>query len=246
MRKIAIIGGSGLTELAGLEIVDTLERDTPWGMPSAPITVTHINNLEVLFLPRHGNPHTILPDQINYRANIWALHAADVSEIIAVNAVGGITQAMTPRRIVIPDQLIDYTHGRAATFYEAGLAEPHIDFTHPYSASLRRQLIVAANKTQADIVATATYAVTQGPRLETAAEILRLEKDGNDIVGMTSMPEASLARELAIDYACCALVVNWAAGKSDVAITMAAIEHNLRAGMDKIQTLMAMLINNKS
>lgn len=247
MSKIAIIGGSGLTELPGLEIIDTFKTDTPWGKPSAAITVGKINSLEILFLPRHGNPHTIPPHKINYRANLWALSENNVSEIIAVNAVGGITTAMTPCSIVIPDQLIDYTHSRPDTFHEENLKEvKHIDFTHPYSEILRQEIINAAKAVNIDIVANGTYAVTQGPRLETAAEIKRLEIAGNDIVGMTSMPEASLARELDIDYACCALVVNWAAGKTDEVITMEIIENNLKEGLGKIQSLIAAVINNKT
>lgn len=246
MSKIAIIGGSGLTELPGLEIVDKIEVATPWGKPSAAMTVGKINQVDILFLPRHGNPHTIPPHKVNYRANLWALHQAEVNEIIAVNAVGGITQAMAPCRIVIPDQLVDYTHGRPDSFHEENLSEvKHIDFSAPYSELLRQQLIKAATKNKLDIIITGTYAVTQGPRLETAAEVRRLEKDGNDIVGMTSMPEASLARELEIEYACCALVVNWAAGKSDDIITMEIIENNLREGLGKIQSLITTVINNK-
>lgn len=244
MSKIAIIGGSGLTNLPGLQIIKNIEVDTPWGKPSAPIAIGKINAHEILFLPRHGSPHTIPPHKVNYRANLWALHENNVDEIIAVNAVGGITAGMTPCRIVIPDQLIDYTHGRADTFYEEDLEEvKHIDFTHPYSESLRQRLIEAAAKSRIDIANKGTYAVTQGPRLETIAEIKRLENDGNDIVGMTSMPEASLARELEINYACCALVVNWAAGKTDEIITMDIIENNLKEGLGKIQNLIATVIN---
>ena len=246
MSKLAIIGGSGLTELSGLDIVDEINLDTPWGKPSALITVGKFDNIDILFLPRHGNPHTIPPHKVNYRANIWALKESDVSEIIAVNAVGGITEAMTPCHIVIPDQLIDYTHGRADTFYEENLKEvKHIDFTDPYSKSLRKQLIDAALENNIEPCTTGTYAVTQGPRLETAAEIVRLEKDGCDIVGMTSMPEASLSRELEVDYACCALVVNWAAGKTDEVITMEIIENNLKEGMGKIHILLATVLRNK-
>jgi 5'-methylthioinosine phosphorylase len=246
MTRHAIIGGSGLTELADLEIIDEVYPDTVWGKPSATITIGKFNDTEILFLPRHGNPHTIPPHKINYRANIQALKDADVSEIFAVNAVGGITEAMSPCRIVIPDQLIDYTHGRIDTFYEDGLKEvTHIDFTTPYSESLRQQLINAAKESNIDIAPTGTYAVTQGPRLETAAEIIKYEKDGCDIVGMTSMPEASLARELEIEYACCSLVVNWAAGKTDEIITMEIIENNLKEGLGKIHQLIAKTLSNK-
>lgn len=246
MTKLAIIGGSGLTELNGLEIIDEISSDTVWGKPSASITVGKFNNNEILFLPRHGNPHTIPPHKINYRANIQALKDIGASEIIAVNAVGGITEKMTPCRIVIADQLIDYTHGRIDTFYEENLEEvTHIDFTGPYSESLRHQLIDAAKKSSIDVIPTGTYAVTQGPRLESAAEIIRLERDGCDIVGMTSMPEASLARELEMEYACCSLVVNWAAGKSDDIITMEIIENNLKEGLGKIHELISAVLSNK-
>lgn len=246
MSKLAIIGGSGLTQLPGLTIINEIEINTPWGKPSAPITVGRIDNTEILFLPRHGNPHTIPPHKVNYRANLWALHKTGTNEIIAINAVGGISSSMGPCCIVIPDQLIDYTYGRADSFHEEDLeAVKHIDFTHPYSASLRHQLIQAASDIDIDIISKGTYAVTQGPRLETAAEISRLEKDGCDIVGMTSMPEASLARELDIEYACCSLVVNWAAGKTDEIITMEIIENNLKEGMGKIQNLITAVIDNK-
>lgn len=245
MNKLAIIGGSGLTQLSGLEIIDEISLTTPWGKPSAPITVGKINNIEVLFLPRHGNPHVIPPHKVNYRANIWALKEAGVNEIIAINAVGGITEKMTPCRIVIPNQLIDYTHGRADTFHEENLKEVvHIDFTEPYSKTLRDELIMAAEDGM-DICKIATYAVTQGPRLETTAEIRRLQRDGCDIVGMTSMPEASLAREVNIEYACCALVVNWAAGKTDEIITMEIIENNLKEGMGKVMTLLAAVLRKR-
>jgi 5'-methylthioinosine phosphorylase len=246
VTKLAIIGGSGLTQLSGLQIIDEINPDTTWGKPSALITVGKFNNIEILFLPRHGNPHTIPPHKINYRANIQALKDAGVSEIIAVNAVGGITNEMTPCRIVIPNQLIDYTHGRIDTFHEDNLKEVvHIDFTAPYSESLRQQLIDAAKESDIDIYPIGTYAVTQGPRLETAAEINKYEKDGCDIVGMTSMPEASLARELEMDYACCSLVVNWAAGKSDEIITMEIIENNLKEGLGKIHELIIAALSNK-
>jgi 5'-methylthioinosine phosphorylase len=246
MNKLAIIGGSGLTQLDGLEIIDEINPDTIWGKPSAAITIGKFNDSEILFLPRHGNPHTIPPHKINYRANIQALKDAGVSEIIAVNAVGGITQEMTPCRIVIPDQLIDYTHGRIDTFHEENLTEVvHIDFTAPYSELLSNQLIKAANENKIDVYPKGTYAVTQGPRLETAAEINKYERDGCDIVGMTSMPEASLARELEMEYACVSLVVNWAAGKTDEIITMKIIENNLNEGIGKVHELLSAFLKDK-
>ncbi len=246
MTKLAIIGGSGLAQLPGLEIIKEIDADTPWGKTSAPITVGKFHNREVLFLPRHGNPHTIPPHKVNYRANTWSLKESGVTEIIAVNAVGGISEKMTPCRVVIPDQLIDYTYGRITSYYGEDLESvKHIDFTNPYSESIRKQLINAAMVNNIDITKTGTYGVTQGPRLETAAEIERMERDGCDIVGMTSMPEASLARELEVDYACCALVVNRAAGKTDEIITMEIIENNLKQGMARIQTLLVTVLSNQ-
>ncbi len=245
MGKTAIIGGTGLMDISGLKVTEQINATTHWGMPSAEITVGKLDDTSVLFLPRHGNPHAIPPHKVNYRANIEALYEQDVTRIIAVNAVGGITSEMTPCRIVIPDQLVDYTHGRASTFHEQDLDEVvHIDFTAPYTESVRLQLISAAKQCDIDIYAGGTYGATQGPRLETAAEINRMEQDGCDIVGMTSMPEACLAREKGIDYGCVALVVNRAAGKTNELITMKIIEHNLTRGMQSILDLLAIAIKN--
>lgn len=239
MSKIAIIGGSGLTSLSGVKISETRKVDTPYGSPSGALTFGHFSEKEIVFLPRHGNPHTIPPHKINYRANIYALKENDVENIIAVNAVGGITSEMYPGRIVIPEQIIDFTYGRNQTFYEDDFADlTHIDFTHPYSVSLREQLAAASLTSDINIFVGGVYAATQGPRLETAAEINKLERDGCDIVGMTGMPEATLTREMNINYACISLVVNWAAGKSDEEITMQMIENNLEKGMGKIKTIL--------
>ncbi|MEM7026863.1 MAG: S-methyl-5'-thioinosine phosphorylase [Pseudomonadota bacterium] len=244
MSKLAIIGGTGLTKIPGLAIRDEIECDTKWGNPSSPLIIGEFSKQEILFLPRHGHPHVIPPHKVNYQANIQALYDHDVSQIIAVNAVGGITSEATPCKIIIPDQIIDYTHGRIDTFYEDGLSEVmHIDFTSPYSEIVRDQLIHAAEVCDINIMRTGTYGVTQGPRLETAAEINKLERDGCDIVGMTSMPEASLARELSIHYGCCALVVNWAAGKTDEIITMEIIESNLQQGMRNVLNLIETLLS---
>ena len=247
MSKIAIIGGSGLTSLSGVKISETRKVDTPYGSPSSALTFGRFGEKEIVFLPRHGNPHTIPPHKINYRANIYALKENDVENIIAINAVGGITSEMYPGRIVIPEQIIDFTYGRNQTFYEDDLADlTHIDFTDPYSISLREQLAAASLTSDLNIFVGGVYAATQGPRLETAAEIRKIEKDGCDIVGMTGMPEATLAREMNINYACISLVVIWAAGKSDEEITMEMIESNLKNGMDKIKTILVKTIKQIS
>lgn len=211
--ETAVIGGTGLYQLDGLTEIERRRLDTPWGEPSSEIIVAELKGKPVAFLARHGLSHTIPPHKVNYRANLWALKECGVKNIIAVAAVGGITEKMSPESIVIPDQIIDYTYGRKHTYFEENLQSvTHIDFTEPYSALIGKKLIAAAKKLSMSVESSGVYAATQGPRLESAAEIERLKRDGADIVGMTGMPEAALARELGLEYACCALVVNWAAG----------------------------------
>jgi len=214
MSMPGIIGGTGLMTLEGLRLERRQTVGTPWGEPSAPLLHGRFAGRPVVFLPRHGSAHTIAPHEVNYRANIWALREAGVSRVIAVNAVGGIGARFAPGTLAIPDQLIDYSWGRAHTF-SGGRGEPlqHIDFTEPYSAGLRVMLLAAAVRAGIDAHDGGVYGVTQGPRLETAAEIDRMARDGCDLVGMTGMPEAGLAREIGLEYACCAVVVNRAAGR---------------------------------
>lgn len=243
--SIAIIGGSGLTALEGLEIQRQQMQKTPYGEPSGPLTFGLLNNREIIFLPRHGNPHIIPPHEINYRANVWALRENGVEDIIAINAVGGITSKMSPGKLVIPDQLIDYTWSRQHTFFVKNDKEVvHVDFTVPYTPSLRQQILRAAKSISVDCIDGGTYGATQGPRLETAAEILRMESDGCDLVGMTGMPEAVLARELDLNYACISVVANWAAGKSDELISMESIQEYLHKGMGKVRTLLSATIKD--
>lgn len=243
MKRLAIIGGTGLTRLDTVKVTAREKHTTAYGDPSGPLIVGTLAGVEVLFLPRHGDPHAIPPHKVNYRANIRALYEFGVSGIIAVNAVGGITSAMGPCVIAVPDQIIDYTSGREHT-YSDGTTDTveHVDFTEPYSRPLRKRIIDAAASITLDIVPRGTYGATQGPRLESTAEITRMERDGCDLVGMTGMPEAGLARELGIEYACIALVVNWAAGKTDEEITMAIIQQNLDNGMDKIRRLLEAVV----
>jgi 5'-methylthioinosine phosphorylase len=232
MTKLAIIGGTGLTQLGALRIIKQDQLTTPYGPPSATLITGEINRQEVVFLARHGNPHSIAPHNINYRANIWGLKELGVEQIIAVAAVGGITAEMAPAHIAIPDQIIDYSYGRKHTFFDDDNGPvTHIDFTYPYSQTLRSRLITAAAKAHIKISPVGTYGCSQGPRLETAAEISRMERDGCDLVGMTGMPEAALARELGIEYAAIAVIANWAAGKIEGEITMAEIEQHLHKGM---------------
>ena len=239
MSVVAIIGGTGLTQLAGLTIRESLTLDTPWGQPSAEVLRGEFAGREVLFLARHGHPHRIPPHQVNYRANLFALKEAGAEAIVAVNAVGGIHAAMGTGHLCVPHQLIDYTWGRGSTFFEGELdCVTHIDFSHPYDEELRQRLIAALRAEGCEFSGRGVYACSQGPRLETVAEIVRMERDGCDIVGMTGMPEAALARELELPYACLALVVNPAAGKSTGIITMAEIEQALAEGMDTVKAVL--------
>lgn len=242
--SIAIIGGTGLTSLQGLEIDHREMVHTPYGEPSGPITHGHLHGQEVMFLARHGYGHTIPPHKVNYRANVWALKHLGASRVLAVAAVGGITPAMAPGRIAFPEQIIDYTWSREHTFFDEDLTHvTHVDFTHPYDRDLREQLIAAARSIELDAAESGTYGATQGPRLETAAEIQRLRRDGCDLVGMTGMPETVLARELGLAYAASAVVANWAAGVGGTeAIAMDEIEENLRAGMEKVRQLLGAVI----
>jgi len=254
--KIAIIGGTGLTSLQNLEIIRSETAMTAYGEPSSPLsygciqkhtaqsTAGDAHSPEIVFLARHGHAHNIPPHMVNYRANLQALKDAGVTTIIAVNAVGGIRDDMVPGSLVIPDQIIDYTSRRINTFFESNLSHvTHIDFSYPYSAELSQLILDSAQSEAIDVIQGGTYAATEGPRLETAAEIQRLKRDGCDIVGMTGMPEAALARELEIDYAMICVNANWAAGLSDELITMEAIEKNLEGGLEKVRQLIATVLN---
>ena len=212
---LGIIGGSGLSELGSLEGVRRQTVQTPYGEPSGALTFGRLRGREVVFLARHGDAHTIPPHRVNYRANIWALRDQGVANIVSIASVGGIRADLVPGALVLPDQIIDYTHGRSATYFDqTDRSVTHIDFTHPYCDALRARIAAAAAAVGETVIEGATYAATQGPRLETAAEINRLERDGADLVGMTAMPEAALARELELCYAMVAVVVNPAAGRN--------------------------------
>ena len=243
MAKLAIIGGTGLTSLKDLHLTRREVMHTPYGEPSAPLVYGEMAGKELLFLPRHGAGHTIPPHKINYRANLWALKESGVEQVIAVNAVGGIRADMTPGKLVVPDQIIDYTWSRTNTFFEEGLTHvTHIDFTNPYCSAMRKVLIDCAAEMGKPVIGEGCYATTQGPRLETAAEINRLERDGCDLVGMTGMPEAALARELELGYVCLAVVANMGAGRGDECITMESIEHYLGQGMSEVRSLLEYVV----
>jgi 5'-deoxy-5'-methylthioadenosine phosphorylase len=238
---IAIIGGSGLSQLSSLDIERREIVRTPYGEPSGPLSFGSLNQQSVVFIARHGYGHTIPPHAVNYRANIWALHAAGATSIISVASAGGIASNMLPGSVVLPDQIIDYTSGRESSFFDGSDGQVvNVDFTEPYDGALRDRILAAAKSAGEPVIDTATYAAAQGPRLETRAEIDRMERDGAHVVGMTGMPEAVLARELGIPYAAMLVVSNSAAGRgsSKSGIQMSDIEATLTLAMGRVHQLL--------
>jgi 5'-methylthioadenosine phosphorylase len=242
---LAIIGGSGLTTLSNLDVSHREVVRTPYGEPSGAVVFGEICGKPAMFLPRHGYGHSIPPHMVNYRANLWALHHHKASGIISVASVGSIREDLGPGDIVLPHQIIDYTWGRKSTYFD-GVGSPvtHVDFTEPYDAALRRRILEAGEALSVDMKVGAVYAATQGPRLETAAEINRFERDGADVVGMTGMPEAVLARELGLPYAAINVVANHAAGRGSSAngIHFESLEHVLQEAMGRVRSVIERLV----
>ncbi len=242
---LAIIGGTGLTNLANLEITHRQVMRTPYGEPSGALTFGTLQQHEIVFLARHGYGHTIPPHRVNYRANMSALRDAGVTRVVSVTSVGGISEGYTPGIIAVPDQIIDYTYGRDFSYFE-GLqgSEMHIDFTYPYTPGLRRQILEAAGRAGVACRDGGVYAAAQGPRLETAAEVNRYGRDGADMVGMSGMPEAVLARELSLEYAAIAVVVNDAAGRrsSKDGVRLDEVAKVIPPAMEKVRCLLASLV----
>jgi 5'-methylthioinosine phosphorylase len=242
---LAVIGGSGLSQLASLEVTERKAVRTPYGEPSGALTFGRIRGKALVFLARHGYGHTVAPHEVNYRANVWALREAGVEGIVSVASVGGIRRDIAPGALLVPDQIVDYTWGRRSTYFEgAGAPVTHVDFTEPYTGALRARILAAARACGEPMLDGGTYAATQGPRLESAAEIDRLERDGADIVGMTGMPEAALARELALPYAAIAVSANYAAGRgeSEHAVPMERIEAVLAEAMGRVRRIIEQLV----
>lgn len=242
---LAIIGGSGLTTLSILDVSHREVVRTPYGEASGALVFGQICGQPVVFLPRHGYGHTIPPHMVNYRANLWALHHHRVTGIISVASVGSIRADLEPGDIVLPHQIIDYTWGRKSTFFDGtGTPVTHVDFTEPYDASLRERILEAGRQLSIEIKVDAVYAATQGPRLETAAEINRLERDGADVVGMTGMPEAVLARELKVPYAAINVVANHGAGRGSSAngIRFESLEHVLQEAMGRVKSVIEKVV----
>ena len=243
---LAVIGGTGLYALAELQDAQAHQPDTPYGAPSGPVRVGTLGGHRVAFLARHGEGHSVPPHRINYRANLAALQALGATRVLALNTVGGITDRFGPRVLACPDQLIDYTWGRISTICEEpGTEVLHVDFGDPYTPSLRRRVLEAAKLSRVTLVDGGFYGATQGPRLETRAEIARMRRDGCDLVGMTGMPEAGLARELGLEYACLAIVANWAAGAGpdpDEVITLDDVLANVAAATAGVSRLLDALL----
>jgi purine nucleoside phosphorylase len=237
MQCLGLIGGTGLDHWG--TAVRSHNISSIYGQPSADLAEYCVGDVQLFFLPRHGGQHEIPPHAVNYRANIDVFRQLGVEGIVAVNAVGAISAGNQPGTLTVPDQLIDYTWGREHTFsLKAGDALLHAEFAAPFDGHLRSQLVKAALVAQIDIIDGACVGVSQGPRLETAAEIRRFEQDGCDIVGMTSMPEAVLAREAGLDYASLCINANWAAGLQQEPVSMDAIEATLAAAMVKVRKLL--------
>jgi 5'-methylthioinosine phosphorylase len=244
---LAIIGGRGLTQLANLKITHQQVMRTPYGEPSGAFLFGMLSHHEVIFLARHGYGHTIPPHLVNYRANLWVLREQGASKVISVATVGGIRADLKPGVIVVPDQIIDYTHGRDATFFEArDKPFSNADFTFPYSSTLRNHILRSAKTAQQPCVDGGVYAATQGPRLDSIAEINRYERDGADMVGMTGMPETALAKELGLDYAAIAVVANYAAGRGDSAtgISIESVNAVATAAMERVRSILESVVND--
>lgn len=246
--RLGVIGGTGSAGLftGSVAMAMAMPQAQPWGAASSVPFLYGLEGHEVIFISRHGaaDAPAIAPHRVNYRANVWALRELGVDHVVAINAVGGIDRAAGPGRLVLPDQIIDYTWGREHTFSgDTRFPLKHVDFTEPFTPQLRRRLLAAAGVLGLDIMRTATYGATQGPRLESAAEIDRLERDGCHVVGMTGMPEAGLARELGLSYAMCCVVVNQAAGRVAAGTTIhGQMAASLAEGMANVRRLLAGLL----
>lgn len=244
---LALIGGTGLYRIAELQDVESHQPVTRYGAPSGPVRIGTLAGRRVAFLARHGEGHSLPPHQINYRANLAALQALGAQRVLALNTVGGITERFGPRVLGCPDQLIDYTWGRISTVCEEpGTEVLHVDFGEPYTRAFRADVIAAAASAGVSLVDGGCYGATQGPRLETRAEIARMRRDGCDLVGMTGMPEAGLAREFGLDYACLAIVANWAAGAGpdlDEVITLQDVLDNVAAASAGLPALLGAVLD---
>jgi 5'-methylthioadenosine phosphorylase len=238
MVKLGVITGSGLYEIKGLHMREKKKISTPFGKPSAEYFIGQIKNREIVFLPRHGTHHNLPPHMINYRANIWGFKKLGIEKIISVSAVGGIKRGLKPGDIVVLDQIVDMTKKRKSTFYDGKSGVIHIDFTHPYCPEMRQLILKAGKRARVSLKNGGTYIAVEGPRLETAAEIKAFGRFGCDVVGMTGMPEASLAREVELCYINISVVANYAAGISKQKLTTKEVMQEMAASTEKIKRLL--------
>jgi 5'-methylthioadenosine phosphorylase len=235
MPVLGVIGGSGIYDIPGLDITDSVKLSTPYGEPSDLYRIGKSGGAKVAFLPRHGSIHHIQPHKINYRANIWGFREIGVKKILSIGASGGIT--IEPGSIVVPDQIIDMTSGRDSTFHDEEEVV-HVDFTTPFCPDLRTHIFATSGNAGITIVGKGTYICVNGPRLETAAEIRAFSLLGADMVGMTGMPEAVLARELEICFAAISVITNRAAGISGEMLTATEVAESMKASAEKIKGLL--------
>jgi len=242
---LAIIGGRGLTQLANLKITHRQVMRTPYGEPSCAFLFGTLNQHEVIFLARHGYGYTIPPHLVNYRANLWALREQGVMDVISVATVGGIRADLAPGTLVLPDQIMDYTHGRDSTYFDSrNISYSNIDFSQPYSQSMRGRILRSAALMEQPCLDGGVYAATQGPRLDSIAEVNRYAGDGADMVGMTGMPETALAMELDMNYATIAVVANYAAGRGDSqqGINMEALNNTAENAMVRVRAILECVV----
>ncbi len=243
MPEIGIIGGSGIYDMPGLTFIRSASINTPFGKPSDTYRILDLSGKEIVFLPRHEAEHSILPHKINYRANIWGFRELGVKRILSTGAVGGINRTFKPGDIVVLDQIIDMTRNRITTFYEKDRIV-HIDFTEPYCSELRKAYIDATNDLNISVHYKGTYICTEGPRFESRAEIRYYSSIGADVVGMTGMPEACLAREIELCYSAMTIVTNYAAGISKDKLTVSEVIDTLSKASEKMNMLLAKAILN--
>ncbi len=237
MPTIGVIGGSGLYDVPDLEIKDSVKVSTPYGEPSDTYRIGRWSDQDAVFLPRHGSTHHIQPHKVNYRANIWGFRELGAEKIISICSSGGIGPGMKPGMIAVPDQIIDMTHGRLSTFYDKDEVV-HIDFTEPFCPDMRKYVFTAAASAGVAVINSGVYVCTNGPRLETAAEIRTFSRWGADMVGMTLMPEAALARELEICFICIAVITNFAAGIAAENLTTKEVLSSMQSSTESLRAVL--------
>ncbi|WP_435195845.1 S-methyl-5'-thioadenosine phosphorylase [Natronomonas sp. EA1] len=241
---IGFIGGSGIYDALPLENTREEHVQTPYGEPSAPITVGELEGVEIAFLPRHGRDHQYSPTNAPYRANIYALKALGVERILASNAVGSLREDLPPQTLVVPDQIFDRTRHRPYTFFEDGIVV-HMPFADPYCPHMKRHLAESAEEaSDAEVVEDGTYVCIEGPQYSTRAESEHFRASGHDIIGMTAIPEAKLAREAEMCYATVTGVTDYDVWKADAEVTLEEVLDNAAANEVAIKETIEHAVRN--